>query len=65
MHPSKQNCSGLTIFEAGNLGVREFCERKRVSQNTFYQWRRKLKRFDSECHTELFVPVAIATEDQV
>ena len=57
-------------FEIGDQSVTEFCRRKRVSQNAFYNWRRKLGRPTQSPQaglgpTETFVPVALATDDQV
>ena len=29
-------------FQQGDVSVKEFCKRKGVCQNSFYQWRKKL-----------------------
>ena len=64
----------LARFESGNLTVREFCHREGVSNPSFYQWRKRLKkgyvqarkggRADRETAAEdqasRFLPVSVA-----
>ena len=52
-------------FDASGLSVKAFCKRLHVSENAFYQWRRKLNRCPGEASSGVFVPVAVATENEV
>ena len=52
-------------FDASGLTVKDFCARKQVSQNTFYQWRRRLDRVRQSTRDRPFAPVAIAVDDEV
>lgn len=52
----------LDEFERSGLTVTEFCKRKRVCQNSFYQWRRKLSHTSKP---DVFVPVAITGDEDV
>lgn len=60
-----QWASWFDEFDASDLSVKAFCRQLRVSENTFYQWRRRLKRSAGEPAGSAFVPVAVAAEDEV
>ena len=48
--------------EGGSLSVVDFCRRKKLSEKSFYLWRRKLRgeqRPIKEIGSESFVPVSI------
>lgn len=52
-------------FDNSGLTVKEFCRRKHVSQNAFYQWRRRLNLPLPTKDHGLFVPVALQVENEV
>ena len=62
---AQQWTSWFDEFDAGGISVKAFCRRKHVSENTFYQWRRRLKRAPAVPRSSSFVPVAIAADDEV
>ena len=48
-------------FHDSGLSIAEFCRRIGVSQNSFYVWRRKLKRGEL-VREQLFVPVEVTSQ---
>ncbi|MCD0458166.1 IS66 family insertion sequence element accessory protein TnpA [Roseiconus lacunae] len=52
-------------FDAIGLTVKEFCAQKQVSENSFYQWRRRIDRDPPSTRDRPFVSVAIAADDDV
>ena len=45
------------------LGIRAFCRREKLSEPSFYSWRRVLQERDQERHPEpAFVPVVVSQE---
>ena len=61
-HSAEQWAAWFDEFEAGDLTVAEFCRRKGVSSNSFYQWRKKLPDSATD---QTFVAVNIAEVDSV
>ena len=49
-------------FECSGLSAGEFCRKERISTNTFYYRRKKLRELDGSCQTERSVPVAADME---
>src|SRR5262245_56419419 len=50
----------LRLWQRGSLSVRAFCEQQRLSQPSFYAWRRTLAERDAQAVT--FVPVEVLPE---
>ena len=56
----------LSEQRSGGLSIAAFCQQKRVSQNSFYLWRRKLAQQISPGRSvSPFVPLAIVGGGQV
>jgi len=51
----------LRRFARSKLSVAEFCRREKVSEPSFYQWRKKLTQVDGDLGTTTFVPVEVAS----
>ena len=47
-------------FGKSDLTVRGFCARERVSEDTFYFWRREIQRRDAERPGSSFVPIVVS-----
>ena len=52
----------LKEWQASGLSVRAFCERQRLSEPSFYAWRRKLATCDAR--RPVFVPVQISADEE-
>ncbi len=54
----------LARFDASGLSVRRFCARERVTEPSFYAWRRVLRERDTEARwkSPAFVPVVVGDE---
>ncbi len=54
----------LERFGKSGLSVRGFCEREKLSEPSFYHWRRVLQQRDEEqrCDGPAFVPVVVHDE---
>ena len=54
----------LERFGKSGLSVRGFCEREKLSEPSFYHWRRVLQQRDEEqrCDGPAFVPVVVRDE---
>src|SRR5229473_5565969 len=50
----------LKEWQASGLSVRAFCERQRLSEPSFYAWRRELAKRDAQ--RPAFVPVHVVAE---
>lgn len=46
-------------YEASGLSVRRFCEESRLSEASFYAWRRTLRLRAREAQAATFVPVVV------
>ena len=57
----------LGRFSKSGLSVRGFCRREKVSEPTFYAWRRVIRQRDGEPKREApaFVPVVVCDEPAV
>ncbi len=55
--------SWLSEHAASSISVAEFCKRKGVSANSFYNWRRKLRATDSR--PDAFVPVSVVSSGMI
>ena len=62
---AEQWAKWLEEFDQSDLSIKAFCQRLGVSENTFYQWRKKLNRPTDARPGGPFLPVAIATHDEV
>jgi hypothetical protein len=51
--------SRLQRFQASGLSVTQFCERERISQPSFYQWRKRLGVSTAQSTASPFVPVRL------
>jgi hypothetical protein len=49
-------------FECSGLSASEFCRKERISTNTFYYRRKKMRELDGASQTEPHVPVAVEME---
>ena len=50
----------VSQWQASGWSVREFCSRRRVTEASFYAWRRELQRRDPQCPASpVFVPVTV------
>ena len=47
-------------YEASGLSVRRFCQEGRLSEASFYAWRRTLRLRAREAQAAAFVPVVVA-----
>ncbi len=52
-------------FDRSDLSIKAFCQRLGVSENTFYQWRKKINRPADHSSTDPFVPIAVVAGDDV
>jgi transposase-like protein len=52
----------IQLWKNSGLSVRAFCARHRITQPSFYAWRRELQQRDA---TTAFVPVQVETNDQL
>jgi transposase len=52
----------IQLWKNSGLTVRAFCARHRLSQPSFYSWRRELQERDA---ATVFVPVQVETDDQL
>ena len=56
----------LSRFARSDLSVAEFCRRERVSQPSFYQWRKRLAAANGQAKaTTAFVPVQVTATEAV
>ena len=51
--------SVMTRFGKSGVSVRGFCARERLSEPSFYAWRRILQQRDAEPQRPAFVPVVV------
>ena len=51
----------IQLWNNSGLSVRDFCARHRITQPSFYAWRRELQQRDA---ATAFVPVQVVTDDQ-
>ena len=52
-------------FDGSDSSIKAFCRRKGVSENTFYQWRKRLNHSTEPSTAGPFVPIAVMAEDEV
>ena len=56
----------LSRFASSNLSAAEFCRRERVSEPSFYQWRKRLAAANGQATTTAaFVPVQVTATEAV
>ncbi len=48
-------------YESSGLSVRRFCQESRLSEASFYAWRRTLRLRAREAQAAAFVPVVVAS----
>ena len=61
---AEQWANWLEEFDRSDLSIKAFCQRLGVSENTFYQWRKKLDQPVEPSPAGPFVPIAVVADDQ-
>ena len=62
---AEQWAKWLEEFDRSNLSIKAFCQRLGVSENTFYQWRKKLDQRAEPSSAGDFVPITVVADDDV
>ena len=62
---AEQWANWLEEFDRSDLSIKAFRQRLGVSENTFYQWRKKLDQPVEPSPAGPFVPIAVVADDQV
>ena len=52
-------------FDRSDVSIKAFCKRLGVSENTFYQWRKKLDQPAESSPAGTFVPITVVADDDV
>jgi hypothetical protein len=54
----------LADWRSGGLSVRDFCRLRRVSEASFYAWRKTLQQRQADSAGPAFVPVQVVADEQ-
>ncbi len=62
---AEQWAKWLEEFDRSDLSIKAFCQRLGVSENTFYQWRKKLDQPAEHSSAAPFVPITVVADEEV